>query len=238
MTFKETIKSNISQHGHHVTIVKSDLQPRYAYTIGVTEKLGFELIFAGGIYYMSEDVLKIINYIVDKLNTSSTEDVFVIDELGSFSLSKADISWSRLMMLGAFDYYQQKNIKALQIIPDSEHSTLDIPNMTNEWHEVSEPVWKWLVKKWDYPVSGKSKVITNIDSIRGKKITEIMRWEKDEWEAFVGNSDEVKKDDIRVISLATIIGIDSSLLPMLNLNVGKGLWRDPIEMEWNAWGSG
>lgn len=234
-TLKETINNNIGKYGHHISIVSSDLEPRYAYTIGVKEKLGFELVFAGGVYYMSDDILKIINHIVDRLPISSTSDIFKIDKLGSFSLSKVHISWSSLMMLGVFDYYKQKSVEAFQIIPDSEHYTLDIPLMANEWHEVSEPVWKWLVKEWEYHVSGKSKVVTNISSLRGEKITEIMRWEEDEWEAFVGNSNEVKKDDIRVVSLATLIGIDSTLLPMLTLDIGKGLWRDPVELKWNSW---
>ena len=32
-------------------MVNSSMVPRYSYTIGLVEKLGFELIFAGGILY-------------------------------------------------------------------------------------------------------------------------------------------------------------------------------------------
>jgi Domain of unknown function (DUF4262) len=236
MTFKEEIQYNINNYGHHITTVISDLEPRYAYTIGISEQQRFELIFAGGIYYMKDEVLEIINKIADALKKLSIEDVFQINDFGAFKLSKVHPTWSNLMALGVFDFYQQKEIEVLQIVPDSEHYTMDVPNMSREWAEASEPVWKWLVKEWDYAVSKKSKVITNINSMCGEKITEVMRWEEDEWEAFVGSGDDVNKDDIRIVSLATIIGIDNTLLPILNLATGKGFWRDSVELNWNDWG--
>lgn len=235
MKFKEIIKNNINKYGYHISVVTSDIQPRYAYTIGLNERLGFELIFAGGIYYMEDEVIEIINSIVEKLETSSPMDLYLLNSYGTFRLSKIHQSWSDLMALGVFDYYKKKDIEFFQVMPDPDHYTVDIPNMISEWKEISEPIWKWLVKEWDYPVSKNSKVVTNINSLRGEKITEVMRWEEDEWEAFVGSGEDVNKDDLRVVSLATILGIDSTFLPVLNLEIGKGLWRDSSELEWHKW---
>lgn len=36
--------------------------------------------------------------------------------------------------------------------------------------------------------------------------------------------------------VGVIIGIDDSILPALNLDIEKGLWRDISDLEWNAWG--
>jgi len=44
----ELINKNVEKFGHHITVVGSGAEPRYAYTVGVTQKLGFELLFAGG----------------------------------------------------------------------------------------------------------------------------------------------------------------------------------------------
>jgi hypothetical protein len=236
MTFKEIINENIRKYGHHVTTIISDLEPRYSYTIGLSETLGFELIFAGGIYFMHEQVVEIINEIADRLKVSPGENACQTINFGLFTLNKVNQTWSSLMVLGVFDYYQRKDIEVLQIVPDPDHYTMDIPTMTKEFAELSEPVWKWLTKEWDYPVSKKATVTINIDAIQGKKITEVVRWEADEWEGFVGSGDEVNQDDIRVVSLAIRLGIDDSLLPILNLEIGKGFWRDANELQWQQWG--
>ncbi len=237
MTFKELIKDNINKHGYHITIVTDGAEPRYAYTVGVSEKIGFELIFAGGIYYMKDEVFEIIDSIIDKVRASSITEFYQVNDLGTFKLSKAHQSWSSLMALGIFDFYQKRNIEVFQIIPDPEHFTMDIPDMTGEWIEDMDPVWKWLTKEWNYPVSKNSKVITNINSMQGEKITEVIRWEDDEWEGFVGSIGDVGKDDIRIVSLGTMIGIDSSLLPILDLDIGNGFWRDSNELKWHKWES-
>ncbi|MDQ1805040.1 hypothetical protein RAH57_13660 [Chryseobacterium sp. CKR4-1] len=58
-----------------------------------------------------------------------------------------------------------------------------------------------------------------------KKISEITRWEDNEWEGFTQNVDDVDKDNLRVIPIATLLGIDSSLEPILKLGIEEGLWK-------------
>lgn len=232
--FRDTIKDNIRKSGHHITFVTNGAEPRYAYTIGVNEKFGFELVFAGGIYYMQNEVIEIINTIVNQMELLDKSDFYRLESYGLFKLSEVHHSWNKLMMIGFFDYYKLNSVQTFQIIPDSEHFTLDVPDMSKEFVESLEPVWKWLSKKWDYLVPEDSKVITNIDSLRGEKITEVMRWD-DEWEAFAGSGPEVDKKDIRIVSAGTILGIDSSLEPILNLKIGKGIWRDSTELKWHNW---
>jgi len=40
---------------------------------------------------------------------------------------------------------------------------------------------------------------------------------------------------MRVVSLGTIIGIDQSLLCVLDLDTGAGIWRDATKLKWNKW---
>src|SRR5262247_394084 len=89
----EVIRANIAKYGHHITLVSGDALPRFAYTIGI---IGVELVFAGGAFYSAEEAQGIINEIAKNLVAASTPDhlTVVVDELGSFSLRQADMSWS------------------------------------------------------------------------------------------------------------------------------------------------
>ncbi|WP_162852440.1 DUF4262 domain-containing protein [Dinghuibacter silviterrae] len=98
--FKKLIQSNIERYGFHITIVGSGIQPRFAYTIGLTELLGFELVFAGGVIYLKDELIVIFNEIVKELNERKDLDLdeIKVKELGAFSLSTVDPSWSKLML--------------------------------------------------------------------------------------------------------------------------------------------
>lgn len=237
--FLALIESNIDKHGYHVTIVNSPVEPRYAYTIGLSEVLGFEFIFAGGIYYKKDDLFRIFDEIIKETKTRNgiVNEGISVDALGTFSFSKVKSSWSKLTMLGVFDFYKRNEIEAYQVIPDQEHHTLDIPDMSKEFNVASEPVWQWLDREWDYPVPRDSTVVTNLDALKGEVITEVMKWEKNEWEIFAGAGPDVLKEDKRVVSLGTLLGIDKSLMPAaFNLEIEKGMWRDPSDLVWHAWG--
>ena len=214
------------------------VEPRYAYTIGLSALFNFELIFAGGTNYLKDELSLIFDTIFEELNNdkSISNRNITVGALGTFSLGTVKASWSKLMMLGVFDYYKTDHITAFQIIPDSDHRTLDIPDMAKEMNISSDPVWQWLIRKWDYAAPEDSTVVTNIKALLGEAITEVLRWEDSAWEMFAGDGSEVKKEDVRVVSLGTILGIDRTLLPVINLDIGEGLWRGSVNLSWNNWG--
>ena len=235
--FLSRIHSNISEHGHHVTVVTGGALPRFAYTIGGINTVGAEFIFAGGEYYSQVQISEIIGEIISLAEKESDWHNLSISIglLGTFSISKANTSWSKLLLLGAFDYYNQIEIEVWQILPDGQHHTLDVPDMSQVFDVASEPVWQWLSRKWDYPVPSNSMAVSNLKVLFGEKATEVTRWEKDEWEIFAGAGPDVPKEDMRMVPLGILLGIDKSLEPAAHLNIGKGLWRDSIELEWNDW---
>ena len=47
--------------------------------------------------------------------------------------------------------------------------------------------------------------------------------------------EDVKEEDIMIVPLGTILGIDSTLTPILNLTIGQGLWRDNKDSNWQDW---
>lgn len=235
--FLELINSNIEKYKFHLTTVNSPTEPRYIYSIGLKELFGFELIFAGAINYLKEEVSQIFEEIFEHLKKGENmaDKKIKVGNIGNFSFSNVDESWSKLMMLGVFDYYKIKEINAFQIIPDLSHFTLDTPDMSKQFNVSSEHVWQWLVKEWDYNVPANSTVTTNVAALLGKPITEIVRCEVNEWEMFAGPGPDVEFKDMRIVSLATMIGIDRSLSPSINLDIGDGLWRESSNSDWNKW---
>ncbi len=232
----DRIRENIARSGQHVYVVSGEDTPRFAYTIGVSESLGVELILAGAIFYMKDEVVKIINDIAAQLKAQRDREVFEVAGLGSFTLRKVHSSWATEFMLGAFDYYQKRDIPALQIVPDKAHWTIDVPDMSVPWSATKEPVWQWLHEPWTYPVPKDATAATNLAALRGDRITEVTRWEEDEWEMFAGAGPDVAKDEMRVVSLGTLVAADKSLVPVMNLAIEEGLWRDPgPDSEWHPW---
>ena len=236
----EKIRSNISVYGHHISIVSGGPEPRYAYTIGLTERYGLELILAGGIYYLSNDVYTIINGIAEQISKADLAELenrlFLIDLLGEFKLELVHPSWSGITMFGVGDFYNRDSTRAFQIIPDKFHLTLDVPRMSREWSEEMEPSWKWLKMDWDFNISPNVTVVTNLGALKGETITEVMRWENEEWEMFAGPGPDVKKEEIRIVPIGLLFGIDSSLISALNIEVNKGIWREGMGHEWQSWG--
>jgi hypothetical protein len=235
--FLETIEFNIRKFGFHVTMVNSGVEPRYGYSIGLTSLFNLELVFAGGSYFFKDDLDRIFEAFFNHFKKGGKiDEPLEISGLGLFTLIPVHASWNKLMMLGIYDYYNIEVVNTFQIISDKNHYTMDIPNMEVKFDGNLEPVWKWLNYEWDYFAPANSVVTTNMKALFGETITEIMRWENTEWEMFAGPGPDVEEDDMRVVSLATILGIDNTVLPSLHLPLGKGLWRTEKDEDWNSWG--
>jgi hypothetical protein len=230
------IRENIARSGYHLYVVAGGMEPRFAYTIGLSPNIGKELILAGAMIYLYEDVAQIIEQAAEMLISypMSERSEQRIDPYGSFTFRHAHPSWAIALVLGALDYYQKPEIAALQIVPDKEHWTVDVPNMSTAWSPDVSPVWRWLKEPWSYRVPASSYAVTDLDALRGAAVTEACRWEEDYWELFAGAGPEVPAEQRRVVPLGTLLGADPSLLPVLDLPVGEGIWRKQ-HSEWHMW---
>src|SRR5687768_8277110 len=233
-TMLDVIRRNIEEAGFHLYIVMQSSVPRFAYTIGLRDSLGAELVLAGAIHYMADDVKQIVPTIREQLNAgASKSSVLPLGRLGFFTLRTADRSWTQLLLLGALDYYGTRDVDALQIVPDERHWTVDIPDMTRPWSAESAPAWRWLREPWTHRVPETSNVTTNLDALRGARITEVTRWGEDEWEMFAGPGPDVRREDARVVPLGTLLGADPTLAPAMDLVIEEGIWRDDENGDWN-----
>lgn len=232
------IKENIEKFGYHITCVIGNSQnPPFAYTIGLYEKIGFELAQAGN--FISNDINSSkFSRIVAGLNSGlKIESIFLANK--SFQnevdlkLLEMHTTWKELMTLGVFDYHCKDDIKVFQIIP-KENILKDVPNMSKPWRKELS-VWGWLNKEWNATIPISSYVRTNVDFLKGATIMEMVRWENDYWDMFAGKGIDLPEKDLRFLPISTMLDIDDSLNPAVNLSVGEGLWREDAESEWKVW---
>jgi hypothetical protein len=230
----QLIRTNIARYGYHVyEVTGGDPLPRYLYTIGLLGSRGAELILAGAALFSAAEASSIIHQVAREFHSNKTS--YRIDMLGNFTLRNADISWSSELMLGALDFYGTKSLRAWQIIPDSSHWTVDIPNLERPWSASGDPVWQWLHLPWTFPVAGGSTAVTNLAALRGERITEAARWEDKQWELFAGHGPDVLENEMRIVALGTLLGTDESLTRVTSLSVGEALWRDSEDGAWQVW---
>jgi hypothetical protein len=230
------IQEHIAHDGLHIYVVTGGGYPHFGYTIGLTESLGAELILAGTYLYRLNDVSKVIRSIKSQLSPPVVWDSVRVkpEPYGTFSFRKVEPGWATALVLGAFDYYRGKNIECYQIVPDEAHWTIDVPDLSRPWNSIHAPGWRWLKEEWTYPVPKSSVALTDLNALRGERITEVMRWEEDQWEIFSGAGPEIPESERRVVPLGVLLEADKSLLPAVDLRVGTGFWRND-DSEWTPW---
>lgn len=231
--FLQIIRTNVDEIGYHLTLVNGGQHPDFSYSIGLTEKLGFELIIAGGGFISIKENELVFDYIFNKLQSGClVESKFFLSEKNTYYLTKVDLSWCKKLMLGVYDYYNLDEIVAYQITPVDK--TMDTPLMS-EAMDPNDSIWKWLDENLDIDTPKNSYIITDIDSLKGKPIIELTRWGEHVWEMFSQPGPDVRENDIRIVPLGTILGIDATLEVITTLAVGQGLWRDNKYSNWQAW---
>jgi len=137
----EIIRKNIREHGNHIYQVLASSTPRYLYTIGLSETHGFELILAGCMFFRDDEVPNLFAEIIDHVRETGRGNVEVDD--CTFSMTDVDPSWVDLLMLGAVDYYS-RNVPTLQIIPEEQYCTNEIPDMSLAFDAEIALAWQWL----------------------------------------------------------------------------------------------
>ncbi|MBK9202968.1 MAG: hypothetical protein IPL73_11130 [Candidatus Obscuribacter sp.] len=234
------IGKNIEQYGHHKYVIAGGSLPRFVYTIGLSVSAGYELIMCGSSFYTDMEVVRIMDAAQARVMELPPLEIptatFSVDKLGTFSVLVVDVSWCQALLLGALDYYKVGFINTLQIVPDKEHWTIDVPDLSRPFDAEDQPVWRWLNQDWLLPVPAKSSAVTNLDALLGQVLTEVARWEPDQWEMFAGAGPDVVSEDIRVVPLCVLVGNDDSLHKIVStLGVGEAVWRDAEEKVWHPW---
>ena len=236
MEFLQKIEENIKKYGYHITLVRDGQNPNFSYTIGLKEVFGFELIIAGG-YVSVKFYEDLFNAVVQSLHSGFLPEGFELktdfENWENIGLRLVDESWRELTAFGVGDFYNDNTIKIYQLYP-LDYNFIDIPNMTKKWDKL-DPIWCWLGLEWNRKIPISAYAITNLEFLKGGKITEVMRWEEGYWEMFVGPGPDVLDKDVRVLPISTFIGADPTLEAVLRLSEGDGIWRKSEDLEWHEW---
>lgn len=222
------IRRNIINHGHHITSVMSGESPGFLYTIGLKERVGGELVVAGLATLGLSFAGQLANEISALLREGREPREIRHDTgpTGCFVLKSAHPSWIRRLMLGVRDFYQTEEVIAWQIVAAQEQRPIDTPDMSQPFDAEREPVWRWLDGGWPHELEASSPVVTDLAALRGQPVSQLVRWEADEWEMLAEPGSDLPLDDLRVVSMATLVGYDPSLAAALKIPVGTGLFRN------------
>lgn len=226
----ELIAINIKRNGYHVYVVSGGPVPRWAYTIGLSQSLGCELVLAGGALLSKASVLDLIK-VLSQGGAWQINQTFA-DDRGQFALSPVCGSWGAELLAGANDYYSRQ-VVALQIVPLGALATIEVPDLAHE-HVRGEPsAWRWLFEKWPYlNVPPNSEAMVDAHVLRGTAATDVARWEEDYWEVFSSPGVQVVKEDARILPLGALVGSDPSLEILTTLRVGQALQKSKERGMW------
>lgn len=239
----ELIRRNIQNHGRHIYAVAPGCAPQFFYTIGLYEMSGFELLFAGGAIFDKRSIASVLNQAARLIEEGAEPAKIRLhsEALGPVRCVKTDPSWVSGLLLGALDYYNLSSLPVWQLIPENvEKLSIDIPDTAEPFSEAGHPVWRWLEKECPYDVLKDSVAVADLDMLLGYAASEVMRWETSEWEVYSGEKPESEASTYRV-PLASLLAFDPSLLPVIDLPVGRGLLREFDEAgvagPWEPWGA-
>ncbi len=228
------IRKSIASQGHHVYLITSGPSPRFLYTIGLTGVAEAELLLAGGGRFDAQEAYGIIEAAAAKVTAGARAGAtFEVTDLGTFTLRAAHASWVEVLMLGATDYYGDRTVHALQIVPDAAHHTIDVPDTALPLGPVTSPPWTWEIDEWPYSVPKDAMAMTNLAALQGQLVTEANRWEDDHWEWYAGA--ERNEHEMFAVPLATLIAHDPSLVEAMTIPVLTGVGRDAFGDDWESY---
>lgn len=231
----EKIRANIEAYGYHTYVVTQGVVPRFAYTIGLSDVIGFELVLAGASFFDIAQAREIVRSCGHVLKRDETARTVELEALGRFSFRDVHSTWAPVLLKGARDYYGH-DVNVRQIVPDREHITIDVPDMSRPYETRHEPIWCWLTKEWPYPFPRETDALTDISALCGARVTGIRRPEANEWEFLSDPLCDYSDESARMMPLATLLGSDPSLLIALSLDPGTSVWRS--DDGWRLWRAG
>lgn len=228
-----TIRRNIQSHGHHIYDVRGGPLPPWSYSIGLSERIGFEVILAGGLYFDESERLTILDGCIEHLIKQVSSEYE--NSLGRFCLHLISESWPDELFLGAIDYYGCRP-KFMQIYPGEDSLTMDVPRLFGSWSVEDFPVWKWLEEDWNYSIPPKSIALTDTDILGGHAKAEVAcRFGKEYWEIYSRQPEEIEDQYKRFSPLGTILALYPDIEAATRLRSGHAIERFQNQSDWRPW---
>jgi hypothetical protein len=220
-----SIAANIERYGYHAVVVAGGATPRWVYTIGLCETVGVELLFAGGVYYLKDEVLELMEQVSkSSFNDAECSQAQRIASLG-VEVVKVDAGWSERLLLGVQGYYGTMK-PALQIVP-LNYRTIDTPRADLPFSRETAGGFRWLDEPWPYDIPAKSEAMVDIGIAFGHPAIYAARWEEDYWEIFSVPQSEIDREKARLMPLGALLASDPTLEEVVTLSVEGTSARAP-----------
>jgi hypothetical protein len=235
---RDRIRSSIERCGHFTVLVQGGTHPRYLYTIGLTDAVGFEVVVAGESTLLARDAFAFIDDVADLARSDislRSGDSLTLASGQECTLVPADPTWAQTLMLWANEFYG-RTVSALHAIPADPAHSIDRPDMSAPLESHTAGAWRWSFEEWPFDAPADSSVATHLDVVAGAPVTEVTRWEVGYWEMVSGPGVQ-EEDSMRVMPLGTLLASDPALHEALTLDIGQGLWRPAAEDPWRSWRS-
>jgi len=205
------ISDVIKNKGYYICSVFQEACPRFSYTIGLYQTLGYELVVAGLCLIDVNDVPNLIKCAVNG-------EEYIESLSGStlpVELRDADSTWATAMARWAVRYYNSENIRLKQILV-GDNLTIDTPNMRYSYNDIINNPWQYLVEDWPYPVPENSQAYCDSGIISGEKILSISRYEDDYWEISSGIGFDSRAKILPIAVIMEKFGLDTEIISMEN----------------------
>ena len=230
------IERNIATHGWHLYAVLGGPIPRFSYTIGLLEKTGFELVFAGGYFYSFDDIPRIVNGCGDALLRGAALEFESESVPGTFTFTLGNVraEWSKALLLGANDWYGH-TVHARQIIPEAPYLTRDVPDMSLPASHEKNAVWVSLFCENQNDMPEDTKVLTDLGFLRGAPATHVIKYEEGQWDCYSQDPRDMDDDAFRTVPLGVVLALEPSLRRLCEGMADKSALARDAAGHWRAW---
>lgn len=206
-----------------VNAVQQSTIPPYAYTVGLAQSAGCELICAGALRYNVQEIDSILRACArEMVRVGPPRSTSVsVEGLGDFVIGHVHREWLTELIPGQLRGAPTSTW--YQVVPTCPDPTVDTPDLGMPRSAERDPAWRWLDHPWDLDAPNGSHLVTTLEVLSQRNPLTIFRWELDQWEALDRPAVEIDQDNARVVPLGVLAEIVEDWSPFLNLNVGEGL---------------
>ena len=226
------IERNIAAHGWHVYGVLDGAAPRFHYTIGLLEKIGFELVFAGGYFYSFDDIASIVNGCGVALLRGAALNIENVP--GTFTLGDVCAEWSKALLLGANDWYGH-TVRAKQIIPEAPYLTRDVPDMSLPASHEKNAAWVSHFSDSPDDMPEDTTVLTDLGFLRGAHATHVIKYEEGQWDCYSQDPRDMDDDAFRTVPLGVLLALEPPLRRLCEGMADKSALARDKAGRWHAW---
>lgn len=229
---RESIQEKIDQYGCFIVQVPADdYLPGFAYTIGLYQRFNHPEIICFGLSlqvmadllnHACEQIKNGLSFVPNTLCEGFPEDYPV-------QFLPVDAAYYPYYLGTGTHFYEHTPFPAIQLVwPDKQSRFPWAPDFNPDWRR-KQPL---LDRDTDFMFQEEKNlgVFTTRQVLEGKPILYVYHDEEGDWQFH--SEDEPLEEDVRLVALTAIVGIDPGIVALHQLAYGERAWRASAADEW------